>query len=225
MFGISRRLGQAAGRAADLPRIGHFLVVAGATGAGKSTFLEVLTSGKLQSEVKSLLPENVGSWILLSKRREEQTSAITEWTAGPRPPNVIVEYTLNNGKGQNPYATDDRLRLIKTADAVTIITLRASPERFASQLRHLMRPAWWQRWLKSRRTLNEQEKRGERWFELYARPGWLDDIYASWEVYLAQLVREGVPLREICLEPDPRLPVGRRVRWQVCPAQSSQRRS
>lgn len=87
MSGISRRMSQATGDVADVPRIGHFFVVAGATAAGKSTFLRALASGKLQPEVKSLLPENVDSWISLSKRREEQALQIFDRMFEGRQPN------------------------------------------------------------------------------------------------------------------------------------------
>lgn len=201
-----------------LPRIGHLLLIVGATSAGKTTFLADLMSGRLQPEIRAMFPEGVENWFLLPKRHSEQDAVIYAWKSRGAPRGVILEYTLNNRKGTKPYLSDPNLRLVRAAASVTALTLRATPERFASQLRHLACPgAWWRRALKSKKWLDDQARVVSFWTELYTQPGWLDEIYECWEDYLAAIERNDLIIQQVRLEPDGE--IGRNIRWRAYPFQ------
>jgi hypothetical protein len=172
----------------------------------------------LHPEIKAMLPDGVENWFLLPKRNPEQDALIeTWWRTGSTPYGVVAEYTLNSRKGKKSYLSDPDLRLVRAATFVTAVVLRTSPQRFSDQFRHLASPGW-RRVLRSRKWLDDQTQIIRFWAKLYSQPGWLDEIYECWEDYLTLLLRQGLTVQLVRLEPDGE--IGRNFRWRLYPFQN-----
>lgn len=118
-----------------LPRIRHLVVVTGASGAGKSTFLKVLASGKMQAEVKAMLPLRAETWIQYAAGQHQRwLPELAKLDARDTIPGLVLHYDIRRGLKTGGYQFDPSLRLLQFADAVTVVHLKPPPERLASQL-------------------------------------------------------------------------------------------
>jgi len=138
-MGVSSQFGEATGasrsRPLVLPRIRELLIVAGASGAGKSTFLKLLASGELQEEIKAVLPCRAETWVQISAKH------FTGWLEGMKGceereaiPGLVLHYDLSRGFKRGGYTLDPVLRLIDFAESITIVNLRPEPKQLLRQL-------------------------------------------------------------------------------------------
>jgi len=193
-------------------RIPHLLLVAGASGAGKTTFVRQLCAGTLPSELHSKLP-TANDWDRIEgnrfvKRgiRPRLSDAATQARRG-----LVVHYDIvhiHRSEVEN-YADDPVFDLIPTADALTLINLRPSPTQLLEQLTNRqdiirkekgrMRGAWKALVLHPMRRLSLQ-LRGRNVpdkHDLYREAGWLDRCYAEWNRFVDTLP----PHRRLTVEP------------------------
>lgn len=118
-----------------LPRIRHLLIVTGASGAGKSTFLRALASGNMQADIRAMLPPHAETWTQRSAGESVSWLAETaELHNHEAIPGVVLHYDMLRGLKKGDYHLDPALRLFHQADVVTIVNLRPPPERLARQL-------------------------------------------------------------------------------------------
>lgn len=122
--------------AAAAAGICHLLVLAGASGAGKSTFLEQLAGGSLSRDVRDRIPAGAENWMRLQSSGYKQwLPAITEAIRQKETPGIVLHYDMTRGAVlKGTYADDPVLGLLKMAQSITVITLAPASEQIAEQL-------------------------------------------------------------------------------------------
>lgn len=116
--------------------IRHLLVVAGASGAGKSTFVELLTDGRLPDEVRSKLPSGSEKWKRLKGGEQHHwLSAVIEESKHREIPGLVLDYDLVRKVAlRGNFDNDPALKILKLAKKVTVVNLRPSVECVVNQL-------------------------------------------------------------------------------------------
>ena len=194
-------------------RIPHLLLVAGPSGAGKTTFVQQLCAGALPSELHSELPTGTADWDRIEGNRfvKRGTRPHLSDAAEQARRGLIAHYDIVHVHRSEVegYADDPVFDLIPTADAITVINLQLSPlqllEQFTNrqeligQEKGRMRGAWKALVLHPVRRLSLQ-LRGRKVpdkHDLYREAGWLDRCYAEWNRFVDTLP----PHRRLTVEP------------------------
>jgi hypothetical protein len=112
--------------------IGHLLVAAAPSGAGKSTFIDHLLASKLTDEIQAKLPANVKQWprIKHGQYQSWQNSVLaTEAVSG-----IILEYDMSSIRAREGFRNDPALTLMLRAQKITIVNLYCLPEQLIQQV-------------------------------------------------------------------------------------------
>jgi hypothetical protein len=177
-------------------RVRHLVVVAGPSGAGKTTFINHLTTEQLPKEIAERFPPTE-KWVHVEDRdvREHGFSFLTLAAKRERVeiPDVVLHYKLT----KTIYHDDPALNVLKIAKTITVVTLRPRVERLISQLIH-----------------RDFRSRSKRKLHCYQESGWLDDLYRDWQSYLQSLEAERGNIKQIFLEPDSAAQIGAIFRWR-----------
>ena len=200
-------------------RIRHLLVVAGAAGAGKTTFLDLLRAGKLPAELASELPPGASDWPQSSGSRIRGRTRARRDAAGRQVvEGIALHYDIMRVWDTlvEDYSRDPALLALSLADVVTVVTIRPSDERLARQigqkppdpgpirsalkalerrLRGALRPGQVPVYREA-----GSEARHAKLRALYGQPGFLDERYAAWERFVIGRFG-GRPLSFISVEP------------------------
>jgi hypothetical protein len=209
----------------------HIVVVAGASGSGKTTFVDLLREHKLSVEIYRRLPAGVSDWPVVG------SSIKPMFPRGA--PGIIFQYDMNGrglSKGRD-FCDDPALSDIERASALTVINLRPAPALMIDQLvaregdgrtkedvlntalvwRLLQRFFIFNRMLRRWKPSIERNRRSSfrRKIDLYDQEGWLDGLYARWDAYLRPLVARGAAVEKIFLEPDVNTPIGQSYSWRI----------
>lgn len=108
------------------------LIVAGPSGVGKSTFLKGLYSGRLASDLRSLLPSDVHRWPMA------HCSAPHQWqwaVSGPPGPGIVIHHDITHSwrtHGQEPGRAPF-WQILHRCDRVTLVVLQLPPRRLLVQ--------------------------------------------------------------------------------------------
>lgn len=184
-------------------RIGCLLVVAGASGAGKSTFLRQLDRGTLGPEILSRLPHGASRWpqtngFRIRGRLEEARDEAGALLVG----GVVLHYDIMRifETRISGYAEDPALAVLAKAAAITAVVVRPPDQQlarhaarkskrgttarllgsFERRIRLALRPT------QERVYLTEDHRaRHARLAQCYLEAGFTDRWYGSWQSYLA----------------------------------------
>jgi hypothetical protein len=119
----------------------HALLVAGASGAGKSAFLSDLYSGRLASDIRGHLPSGADTWPLVYCNHPEQWRQFATETAATETAGIVIHHdvTLQWRRHQPDIARDPFWQLLQWCDGVTMVVLKPSLKRLLVQwsLAHL----------------------------------------------------------------------------------------
>jgi len=170
--------------------IPRMLVVAGPSGAGKTTFLSHLASGALSPDIRSDLPDGSEDWPQVAARSLDnylRTSSSTDASA------ISLHYDLNNAVrfAASTFAEEPTGQKLLHAPEVVVVTIEASPERLIAQLAHGLQS----------RPQQQRAQDNVAFLESYAEPGWLEAQSRSWRDFLDQLAQSGRLTRKIFTVP------------------------
>lgn len=184
-------------------RIPHLLLLAGPSGAGKTTFVRQLCQGSLPTELQTRLPPDVRDWDRIEGNRflKRGTQPVFSSTSSQGSRGLIVHYDIVHiHRLQVPaYASDPVFTLVGAADQLGIVNVRPSPTQLLAQfasreseiyarkgplhgtwrsvvLGPLARVSHWARGQKA------LDKRS-----LYGDVGWLEACYAQWDRFMDTL--------------------------------------
>jgi hypothetical protein len=200
----------------------ELVIIAGLSGSGKSAFLKQIKSDLLPEGV--VLPDGVQDWPVVGSSRPDYPPGA--------PGFILHYDMNGRGLWDGAeYRDDPALVFVPWASALTVINLRPSPSQLTRQLterentkiakrkREQSRLIWRLSILAikvadrilprhltkaiRRRTPFRKTPEGlQKKLRLYEQPGWLEDIYARWAVYLDSVAQTGKPVRQIFIEPD-----------------------
>jgi len=122
--------------ARNVRHIGHLLVVAGPSGAGKTTFIRLLANGELPKELEALFPDYRRDWPL-SGVGAGQGVRIDKCAQGTSFDGLVMHYDLFRVEKDNlaGFDHDNLLRkLISCATEITVVTIKLAPDALASHL-------------------------------------------------------------------------------------------
>lgn len=186
-------------------RIPHLLLVAGPSGAGKTTFARHLCAGTLPDELRSRLPAGAGDWDRIEGNRfvKRGTRPRLSGEGDQARRGLIVHYDIVHihRAGIAEYADDPVFGLIQAADVLSVITLQPSPAQLVAQFaareqaldqqKGRLRGAW--KWLVlhpvRRVSLRLQGRDVPDKHDLYRETGWLERCYAQWDLFVGTLPR------------------------------------
>jgi 2-polyprenyl-3-methyl-5-hydroxy-6-metoxy-1,4-benzoquinol methylase len=110
-------------------RIGHLVIVAGPTSAGKATLIEAMMRGRASELVDSLGVESLEGW------RVADANAISDVAEADLEGLILnYDFLLPYIRGNRSYHDDQVFHLMETARKVSFITLWTPAERLARQL-------------------------------------------------------------------------------------------
>ena len=146
-------------------RIGHLVVVAGPTSAGKSTLIERLRS---DPAVRARIGLDEGGWLF-------DNAHLAALPNGPIE-RLVLHYDILRpwGRSIRSYGRDPALDLLDVAERVTVLTLMASPATMLKQIEQgeLGRSGW------------KKPKRHHKLHERYRDAGFLEDWYRRWAAFI-----------------------------------------
>jgi hypothetical protein len=122
--------------ARNVRHIGHLLVVAGPSGAGKTTFIRLLANGELPKELQALFSDYRRNWPL-SGAGVEEGIRIDKYTQGTSFDGLVLHCDLVRLAKENLAGFDhDTLlrKLMSCATEITVATIKLAPDALASQL-------------------------------------------------------------------------------------------
>jgi len=212
----------------------HLVIVAGTSGAGKSTFVDQLRGRQLRQEIYRRLPSGVSDWPVVGSSKRPLFPR--------RAPGIVFQFDMNGrgiSKGRD-FGDDPALFDVAHARAVTVVNLRPPPGLMIDQLiardgggrtkKEILKgtSAWplpQKSWLLNRilRSWNPRIDRDRlhscrRKISLYDQEDWLDGLYARWEAYLLSLSAKGIGVEQIFLEPDLSTQSGNAYSWRIASA-------
>jgi hypothetical protein len=184
-------------------RIARLLLVSGASGSGKSTFLRQLAAGRLPPGLMAALPAGAGGWPETNGFGIRGRARVSRDAQGrPVLEGVVLHYDITRVVDTliDDYSDDPTLLGLDLADEIGVVLIRAPAERLIRQLgekrpdpgglgamlkglerriRLALRP-------KRRAVYRDAafRERRERLARLYAEPGFLDERYHRWETFL-----------------------------------------
>jgi hypothetical protein len=190
-------------------RIARLLVVSGASGSGKSTFLRQLAASRLPPELAAALPFGASEWPETNGFGIRGRTRVSRDAQGRRVlEGVVLHYDITRVVDTliDDYPDDPTLLGLDLADEIAVVLIRAPAERLIRQLREkrpdpgglgaalkglerrirlALRP-------KRRAVYRDAafRERRQRLARLYAEPGFLDDRYRRWEAFLRETVGE-----------------------------------
>lgn len=183
-------------------RIGHLLVVSGPSASGKSSFLKQLGTGGLPPDIVAALPPGASDWPQTNGRRIVGGGGSRGRPRLAREPDGLVlhyDFLRPFETSIAGYADDQALAALAAADAITIVTLHAAPERLAEAL--AARPPKVRRLDPLRKTAASlgirapgkpapvydkatEHARHARLIALYRQPGWLAEWHERWRRFV-----------------------------------------
>jgi energy-coupling factor transporter ATP-binding protein EcfA2 len=186
------------------------IVIAGPSGAGKTTFLELLRRKMVPKTIAALLPEDVDEWSVF----EANNIASDFFIHGEK---QIVHYDTVDIRRypQVRYNNDPRLSFLKECKNVLMITLQPKGEQLLEQfsqrqsMRNKNKPAFKVMWAKGRRKLKRLIAYNTSRYakldrdELYKSSEAVDYFQEQWNSFLSEL--EHLPdtkLRSIIICPN-----------------------
>lgn len=114
--------------------VDHLLVVTGPTSSGKSTLLELIDSGKVEGEMRSVLPEDVFGWKQLCHREYDGSlvSSKDEPVKG-----LVLHYDMMRPykKFIDGYDEDVISELMDRANMVTVLIIKPEMDVLLEQLK------------------------------------------------------------------------------------------
>jgi hypothetical protein len=117
--------------------IEHLMIVAGASGAGKSTFVSQFITGELAAAARAQLPAGAENWMQLRVGGfDDWLPALLLRAKQEQIPGVILDYDMV-GRGildGCDYADDPILHMTKIAKTITVVNIRPSVEKIIGQL-------------------------------------------------------------------------------------------
>jgi len=186
------------------------LFVAGLSGAGKSTFIELLQTGRLPPEITERLPKGCEHWPVASSNDYRTGS-----TAPPMSKIVLhysIVYPLRHGIHE--YQHDPVLRRVELIDSLTVVSIQLSHEQlnkqFATRLQYqLSQKSAFRRFWQGRVHLPMQRARSllklsnsrNKEGDLYSDPRWVSWCCEKWEDYLRLILRDKPSARVIQITP------------------------
>lgn len=204
--------------------VGHLVVISGASGAGKSTFLKGLSSAEQRRLLEPIGLEDLSEWVMVSASRYHDAPARME--------RLCLHYDMNRSVRYptKMFARDDALDLIRVADEVTFLTLWAdtavilerkspwmAPEASATS-RHrglvagLMKGVRVLRHGRARPPRDVRLRDRQRWdISFLSHPGALASLYDAWFTFCGSIERS----REYVIQlRDDRYILQNRAEWQ-----------
>lgn len=128
------------GRGASMSRsrIKHALIVAGPSGAGKTAFLRALTDGRLPPQIRAHLPANAETWRNICSITQQQDWKALIANGAPPVAGVALHYDMTSMwfRHRPDFGRDPVWQILDHCDAVTLVTIRPSPERLLEQWCH-----------------------------------------------------------------------------------------
>ena len=228
-------------------KIPHVIVVAGPSGAGKTTLMRQLATGLLPPEIRSRLPQGAERWSQVHGSRHAAwlpAAARGEADGG----GIVLHYDMTRDglSFVDAYARDPALQIVRLADHVTFLLLRPSASRLLRQWGHFKMGIADRASLRRRRVLGiaagvaaaamravpvgparqraaalkrlqKLRPRSPHILGLYLRRGGVDAVFRAWDRFIASLKADGIHFTEIQLAPDPAAEVGQ-GRWLVVAA-------
>ena len=183
-------------------RIGCLVIVAGASGAGKSTFLHQLERGELEPEILSRLPHGASRWPQTNGFRiRGRLQETTDETGVLLVRGLVLHYDIMRifETRISGYAEDPALATLAKAAAITAVIVRPSDQQLARhaaqkskrgritrllgsierRFRMAMRPPHERVYL-----TEDHRARHSRLAQSYLEEGFTDRWYDSWQSYL-----------------------------------------
>jgi len=181
----------------------HLLVVAGPSGGGKSYFIDLLKMNALPPDITRLLPGGCAEWPLseANNMMKEGLSEDALLAASSPGSGTILHYdiTFIRRLALTDYNRDPFCAALLDAERIDIVYVKPEKQRLVQQFNqrreahrrskrftHLL----WADWIRLPLKRARQRRQGlptHEAHELYDEPGFLDDCYAGWEVYLKKL--------------------------------------
>ncbi len=112
------------------PYIKSLILIAGLSGAGKTTFVNQLTSGELSADIMALLPRGADQWD------QSTLSRLPELTSNKQLSGVIASENIRNFENNitGKIAENSIYKNLKLAQQITVITLRPDAEQLISHV-------------------------------------------------------------------------------------------
>jgi hypothetical protein len=115
--------------------VGHLIIVAGVSGAGKSTFLRQLAKMQLPDSIRAQLPPGAEKWLQLEFGAKLWLPIILQLADKREIPGLVLHYDLTRERLlYGGYHRDNASSLLKTARNITVINLQLPLERLAMRL-------------------------------------------------------------------------------------------
>lgn len=199
-------------------QIEHVLIVSGPSAGGKSTLIDQLSEGRLDTELMRFLPHAVAEWPLvdgndLLKRDIALEEVLPKET---KTKGVIVHYDfvhiLRIGYAQD-YLNDPIFKIFSYCGQITFCDIRPSPERLLEQFLHRQQEQRSRKgklrllWRKLVHTpLRQVQLRLRREHHLvkediYRDPRWLRNCYGAWDRFLDHACAMYPHMKVIRVEP------------------------
>jgi hypothetical protein len=167
-------------------------LVAGPSGAGKTTFISLLASRALPSDLLGRLPPDAPDWpqVIPNALRARTLSF------GPTD-RLIVHYDFAGWalRWESAFDADPVLKFVARATRATVVDIRPSRRALISQHQErakakAARRRRWRHWCRLIRRWTTKPSKMLRRLRLpnkepfYEREGWLENLYANWDKFL-----------------------------------------